>query len=137
MVQDAAVTRVPVVLLVEDDEQVRGFIRTLLVNNHYKVVEARNGSEGLKVARELEGSIDLLLSDMLLPALSGFDLAEQLREQYPELKILFISGYVEGEIVQRSMTELGATFLDKPFQPAALLQRVIDVIGPASSSSAA
>jgi two-component system, cell cycle sensor histidine kinase and response regulator CckA len=122
---------VPTVLVVEDDDQVRAFVRSLLTSEGYKVAEARTGAEGLKVADELDGRIDLLLSDMLLPELSGSDLAEQLLQRKPDLKILFITGYVEGDIVQRCITELGASFLDKPFLPAALLGRVRDAVGSA------
>jgi Response regulator containing CheY-like receiver, AAA-type ATPase, and DNA-binding domains len=116
------------VLLVEDDEQVRRFIRSLLTNDGYEVLEARTGADGLAVAMQRRGDIDLLLSDMLLPELSGFDLAQSLRLQFPDLKILFITGYVEGDIVQRCLGELGATFLDKPFQPSVLLNKVREAI---------
>ena len=121
----------PVVLLVEDDDQVRAFVRTLLVNDGYKVVEARTGEEGLKIAQRTE-HIDLLLADMLLPELSGSDLAEKLLQQRPGLKILFVTGYVEGDIVQRCINEYGATFLDKPFLPNTLLQRVHEAVGAPS-----
>ena len=119
----------PTVLLVEDDEQVRTFVRSLLARDGYNVVEARTGAEGLRVAEQMDFDFDLLLTDMLLPELSGSDLAEQLLARRPGLKILFITGYVEGDIVQRCITELGATFLDKPFAPNVLLQRVRDAIG--------
>jgi two-component system, cell cycle sensor histidine kinase and response regulator CckA len=125
----------PTVLLVEDDDQVRAFVRTLLMNDGYKVIEAGTGEEGLKAA-EGSGHIDLLLADMLLPELSGFDLAEKLLERRPNLKVLFVTGYVEGDIVQRCINELGATFLDKPFLPSVLLQRVRDAIGVAPRANA-
>lgn len=112
------------VLLVEDDDQVRAFIRSLLVGHGYRVIEARTGREGLQLAEQHASEIDLLLSDMLLPELSGFDLAKQLRDRHPHLNVLFMTGYVEGEIVQRCTTELNAGFLDKPFQPNVLLGRV-------------
>src|SRR5688500_17213321 len=121
----------PTVLLVEDDEQVWAFVRSLLSNDGYKIVEARTGAEGAKIAEEMNYDIDLLLTDMLLPELSGSDLAEQIAARRPELKILFMTGYVEGDIVQRCITELGASFLDKPFAPSVLLQRVRDAIGEA------
>ena len=116
------------VLLVEDDDQVRSFIRMLLTTNGYQVLEASTGFEGLEIAERPSNEIDLLLSDMLLPELSGYDLAQKVQELRPEIKILFMTGYVEGEIVQRSMSELGARFLDKPFQPATLLTRVEEAI---------
>lgn len=112
------------VLLVEDDNQVRGFIHTLLANNGYRVLEATTGAEGLEIAERDGAEINLLLSDMLLPELSGYDLGQKVRELRPHIKILFMTGYVEGEIVQKSIAELGASFLDKPFQPSMLLARV-------------
>jgi CheY-like chemotaxis protein len=125
---DEPARTVPRVLLVEDDDQVRAFVRTLLAKEGYKVIEARTGAEGLQMAEDA-GNIDLLLTDMLLPELSGSDLAEKLIERRPDLKILFMTGYVEGEIVQRCISELGAAFLDKPFLPSVLLQRVRDSVG--------
>ena len=89
------------VLLVEDDDQVRSFIRMLLTNHGYRVLEAQTGAEGLAIATNESRNIDLLLSDMLLPELSGFDLAQKTLELKPEMKVLFMTGYVEGDIVQR------------------------------------
>ena len=119
------------VLLVEDDDQVRSFIRMLLTNNGYRVLEAQTGAEGLAIVKSESRNIDLLLSDMLLPELSGFDLAQRTLELKPEMKVLFMTGYVEGDIVQRSISELGASFLDKPCQPNTLLTRVQEAISSA------
>jgi CheY-like chemotaxis protein len=116
------------VLLVEDDDQVRSFVRMLLISNGYHVLEASTGAEGLEIAERNTADIDLLLSDMLLPELSGYDLAQRVLELRPQIKILFMTGYVEGEIVQRSISELGAAFLDKPFLPGTLLSRVQEAI---------
>ena len=119
------------VLLVEDDEQVRSFVRMLLITNGYEVLEASNGAEGLELAEQNSADIDLLLSDMLLPELSGYDLAVKVLELRPQIKILFMTGYVEGDIVQRSMSELNASFIDKPFQPSVLVAQVQQAIGAA------
>lgn len=124
------------VLLVEDDDQVRGFIRTLLTNNGYEIMEARTGAEGLEIAENSGAKIDLLLSDMLLPELSGFDLAQRVLELRPDTRIMLMTGYVEGEIVQRSTSELGASFLDKPFKPAQLLTRVQEAISAGRNEAA-
>jgi two-component system, cell cycle sensor histidine kinase and response regulator CckA len=124
------------VLIVEDDDQVRTFIRTLLANNGYTVLEARTGMEGLKIAESEGSQVDLLLSDMLLPELSGFDLAQKVVERNPSVKVLFMTGYVEGDIVQRCISELGASFLDKPFKPSALLARVENAISSPKNGSA-
>jgi CheY-like chemotaxis protein len=117
------------VLLVEDDEQVRQLIRSLLTSDGFRVLEAATGAEGLELGQRHAGEINVLLSDMLLPELSGFDVAQQLRERHPNLKIILMTGYVEGDIVQRSISELGAAFLDKPFHPNALLERVREAAG--------
>jgi two-component system cell cycle sensor histidine kinase/response regulator CckA len=124
------------VLLVEDDKQVRTFICRLLTDDGYEVLEATTGAEGLELAQRNSAEIDLLLSDMLLPELSGLDLAQQVLEFRPEMKIIFMSGYVEGDIVQRGTSELGATFLDKPFQPSTLLSRVQEAIESARNKVA-
>lgn len=126
-------TRKPTILVVEDDEQVRAFVCTLLLNDGLQVIEAATGLEGLQRAQEHEGSIDLLLCDMLLPELSGYDLAAQVRQQYPELRIILMTGYVEGEIVQRGIEELNATFLDKPFPAATLRATVWEAVRPSAS----
>ena len=124
----------PAILLVEDDDQVRGLVRSLLTADGYRVFEARTGAEGLRIGEEQDGAIDLLLSDMLLPELSGYDLAAALKERNPGLKIVLMTGYVEGEIVQRCVSELGAAFLDKPFQPAALRQLLKDTLQVSSAT---
>jgi CheY-like chemotaxis protein len=86
----------------------------------------------LKQAEKANCQIDLLVSDMLLPGLSGFDLAVKLREQYPRMRVILMTGYVEGDIVQRCLAELGAAFLDKPFQPAVLRRMVREALAAAA-----
>jgi len=124
------------VLLVEDDDQIRGFVQRLLSSNGYHVLEAATGAEGLAIADEPGKTVDLLLSDMLLPELSGFDLALRAIQRHPRMKIIFMTGYVEGEIVQRCVSELQASFIDKPFQPTALLNCVRDAIASANNEAA-
>jgi CheY-like chemotaxis protein len=125
----------PSILIVEDDDQVRGFVRTLLVGEGYRILEGRTGAEGILVAEQADRPPDVLLSDMLLPELSGYDLAVTLREKFPQLKVILMTGYVEGEIVQRCISELNATFLDKPFQPAQLRKVVRDMLGAPGHSA--
>lgn len=118
------------VLLVEDDEQVRSLVRTLLTTNGYRVLEASTGREALAIVQREDAAVDLLLADMLLPELSGFDLAQQALLRHPRMRILFMTGYVEDDIVQRCMTELQAYFIDKPFQPSALLNLIREALRP-------
>jgi two-component system, cell cycle sensor histidine kinase and response regulator CckA len=116
------------ILLVEDDDQVRGLVRTLLTTDGFHVIEARTGGEGVRLAQQYDGSIDLLLSDMLLPEVSGYDIAAQMKARYPDMKVILMTGWVEGEIVQRCVAELGAAFLDKPFVPARLRELVREML---------
>lgn len=123
------------IMVVEDDDQVRTLVRNLLTSDGFRVIDARTGAEGLRLALEFEGNIDLLLSDMLLPEISGYDVAAQVKSRYPDMKVILMTGWVEGEIVQRSVSELGAAFLDKPFAPAKLRQMVRDML-PAKTGAA-
>ena len=134
-VADSSERKPGTILVVEDDDQVRVFIRTLLRQDGYEVLEAATGAQGLALARTQGSAIDLLICDMLLPELSGYDLAEQVRAQYPHMALLLMTGYVEGDIVERSIGELGAAFLDKPFQPAVLRSKVREAIGRSLSAS--
>ena len=124
----------PSILVVEDDDQVRGVILALLGGEGYRILEARTGAEGLRMAESAGEQLDLLLSDMLLPELSGYDLAVQLREKNPRLKVILMTGYVEGEIVQRCISELRAKFVDKPFQPGTLRRLVRETLEKAESA---
>lgn len=119
---------IPVILLVEDDDQVRAFVRLLLTTDGYEVIEARAGAEALVKAAEAGKRIDVVVSDMLLPELSGYDVARKIKEANPSVKILLMTGYVEGEIVEKSVAELNAVFLDKPFTPARLRRAIRDLL---------
>ena len=104
-------------LVVEDEDQIRQLIRSMLAPlGNFEILEASTGAEGLRVGSSVTSELDLLITDMLLPELSGYDLAAALREKFPRMKIIMMTGYIEGEIVLRGMEELGATFLDKPFK---------------------
>ena len=116
------------ILLVEDDDQVRSLVRTLLTSDGFRVLEARTGPEGLRLAEEEAGNVSLLLSDMLLPDMAGYDVAAAIKARHPEIKVILMTGWVEGDIVERCVAELGAAFLDKPFPPAKLRQMVRDML---------
>jgi len=112
------------VLLVEDDSGVRVFAARVLRQLGYTVLEAKAGGEALRVASAHEGRIDLLLTDVVMPQLSGSELAAQLLGQDPELKIIYMSGYTEDRVVQDSWAEVGVAFLSKPFSGVELAQLV-------------
>src|SRR5690606_3960238 len=90
----------------------------------YRVLEACNGEQALEVAQKHDGSIDLLITDLVMPKLSGTELAAELRKRQANLKVLYVSGYTEDETVLSGSLEPGAHFLAKPFLPGELVRRV-------------
>jgi two-component system cell cycle sensor histidine kinase/response regulator CckA len=109
------------VLLVDDDDQVRGLARTVLRRNGYEVLEAQNAGEAILVSDKFGGEIHLLLTDVVMPRVDGRELAARLSKARPAMRILLCSGYGDGPI-----DEGGAAhgFLEKPFTPETLLVKV-------------
>lgn len=125
------------VLLVEDELAVRNFVATVLRQSGYAVVAAASGAEALALSRAPGTKFDLLLSDVVMPGMSGISLAQQLNLAHPELKVLFVSGYTEGAIIKQGVLEPGVNYLPKPFSPAALAKKVRWVLDqPAHRASA-
>lgn len=119
------------ILLVEDDGLVRGLVRTVLCKHGYRVLEAMKGLDALAIARQHPDSIDLLMTDVVVPQLSGPDLAEQIRQVRPQTKVLFMSGYTEDAVVRHGLLMSEVAFLDKPFSPLRLAARVREVLDAA------
>jgi two-component system cell cycle sensor histidine kinase/response regulator CckA len=119
---------VETILLAEDEGTVRRVARMILERHGYHVIEATDGSEALRLAAEHAGQIDLLLSDVVMPNVSGPQLVEQLREQQPRLKIVFMSGYLNDRANRKAIAESGFAILEKPFKPKDLVQAVRDVL---------
>ncbi|HZV06945.1 MAG TPA: response regulator [Gemmataceae bacterium] len=116
------------VLLVEDDDGVRALTRTILERSGYRVLEARNGGEALLLCEQHQGPIHLLVSDVIMPQMSGGQLAERLASLLPTMKVLFMSGYTDDAILHHGSLEAEAPFLHKPFSPEALAQKVREVL---------
>ncbi|MEY4510070.1 MAG: hypothetical protein RLZZ450_2192 [Pseudomonadota bacterium] len=116
------------VLLVEDDEQVRAVNCTILRRSGYRLLEAASGDEALVVCEKFAAPIDLLLTDVIMPRMSGRELADRMRSMQPGLKVLFLSGYTRDIIAQHGVLERGVAFLEKPVAPAALLRKVQAVL---------
>jgi CheY-like chemotaxis protein len=112
------------VLVAEDEDAVRGVARELLSLCGYTVLEARNGREGLVIAREHQGPIHLLLTDVVMPLMSGTELAQQLSALRPAIKILFMSGYTDDTVALRRIAEGEIPLLEKPFTTEALARQV-------------
>jgi two-component system cell cycle sensor histidine kinase/response regulator CckA len=116
------------ILLVEDEAVVRGLARRILEQAGYSVVEASRGDEALRFCAEHAAEVDLLLTDVVMPEMSGKQLADQLKSQYPELKMMFMSGYTDESIVHHGVLDSSVEFIQKPFTPAALIRKVRDVL---------
>jgi PAS domain S-box-containing protein len=116
------------VLLVEDDDQVRELTRSVLRRSGYEVLEAQNAGEALLLSEQHEGPIHLLLSDVIMPRVGGHVLAERLARARPELKVLFMSGYVDDPVKLEHVIAAGAAFLPKPVLPTVLQKKVRDVL---------
>ncbi len=112
------------VLLVEDDEAVRTLGSAILTSTGYTVVEAGDGTEALRIATEYPGPIHLLLTDVVMPKLSGREVAACLRSLRPETRVLYMSGYADDTILRHGITAKTVVFLQKPFSPATLTRKV-------------
>jgi two-component system cell cycle sensor histidine kinase/response regulator CckA len=116
------------VLLVEDQEEVRKLAKTILKMHGFEVIEARNGMEADMLAREYSGDIQLLLTDVVMPGMSGKELCELLRSRRPTLKVLFSSGYTADVIAHRGVLEPHVAYLPKPFTALELVTKVREVL---------
>ena len=116
------------VLLVEDEDVVRGLAVKILEAAGYKVLEARRGEEAIKLCSETSKPIDLLLTDVVMPEISGKEVADRLNELRPDLKVLYMSGYTDEAIVHHGVLDSSVQFIQKPFTPAALARKVREVL---------
>jgi two-component system cell cycle sensor histidine kinase/response regulator CckA len=116
------------VLLVEDEPALRRLSRRVLAQFGYTVLEAPNGEEALRLAEAYHGPINLVLTDVVMPRLSGHDLAERVLASHPEAKILFMSGYTDDAVVQHGVLTQDVALLRKPFTPYALAARIREVL---------
>jgi len=108
------------ILLVEDDDEVRNVATRILRNNGYRVLEAANGTEALRVCEGEHVAVDLIVTDIVMPEMGGTELAGRLRENQPDARILFTSGYTEDAAIRQSFLDPGEEFIEKPFTPASL-----------------
>jgi CheY-like chemotaxis protein len=116
------------ILVVEDEEVVRGLTREILEGAGYRVLEAGGGAEALRLCEENDEPIDLLLTDVVMPETSGREVAEQLTLLRPNISVLFMSGYTDAAIVHHGILDSTVEFIQKPFNPRALVEKVREVL---------
>jgi CheY-like chemotaxis protein len=124
------------ILLVEDAERVRAVVREILEMSGYAVLEAHHGAEALELSNRHAGPIHLLVTDVVMPQMSGRELAQRLATLRPDLKVLYMSGYTDDAIVRHGVLASGIAFLSKPFTPDALALKVrelLDGVGAGAS----
>ena len=122
------------VLLAEDSAAVRSIARQILERNGYTVLEAPNGKAALDIGRRRTSRIDLLLTDVVMPEMSGRQLAEEFSAGQPGAKVIFMSGYTDDAVVRHGVVSAGVDYLQKPFSPDTLLRKVREVLDAAKES---
>jgi two-component system cell cycle sensor histidine kinase/response regulator CckA len=123
------------ILLAEDENSVRAITRDMLVRHGYRVLEAATPEEAVAICRTLGGQIHLLVTDVVMPAMSGLELANLLREVCPKMKVLFVSGYTEDAISLRGVASESVSFLPKPFTPEILNAKVREILAHSSGAT--
>ena len=116
------------ILLAEDDDMVRNLVRETLERNGYKILDSAGPVEARRIAESHRGTIHLLITDVVMPKISGRELAGQILQNRPELKVLYMSGYTDSAIVNSGILKKEVSFLQKPFTPATLIDKVREVL---------
>jgi signal transduction histidine kinase/ActR/RegA family two-component response regulator len=116
------------ILVVEDEPAVRDIVRHVLQARGYLVLQAQDGREALRISKQHDGPIDLLLTDVVMPEMSGRELAGRLASRHPTMPVIFMSGYTDTAVVHHGVLDPGTIFLQKPFTPDALARKVRQVL---------
>ncbi len=112
----------------EDDDGLRKFAQEVLLRHGYRVLDAENGEDALRVSQAHEGQIDLIITDVVMPKMGGREAAERLQPLYPQMKVIYMSGYTDNAIVQHGVLAPGLNFLQKPFLPEGLAHKVREAL---------
>ncbi|HLK66304.1 MAG TPA: PAS domain S-box protein [Bryobacteraceae bacterium] len=122
------------ILVVEDQAEVRKYVAQALRARGYQVIAASRATDAIEICEQPQQRIDLVLTDVVMPQMSGRALADQLRKRWPALRVLFTSGYTDDTIVRHRVLENDAEFLQKPFSPSELAAKVRKLLAPAAAS---
>ena len=123
------------ILIVEDDDNLRHILHRALEGNGFFVIPAADGAEALRLCQQHDGTIDVMVSDIVMPRLNGLQLAEQVRAAHPAMKFLFITGFADEFPELRELIKIGATILEKPFLPSELLRKVEDTLNQGKAAT--
>jgi two-component system, cell cycle sensor histidine kinase and response regulator CckA len=126
--QQAAARGTETILLVEDDEMVRSLVRETLARDGYRVLDTSDPLEARRIAEGFRGKIHLLITDVVMPKVSGRELAEQVTRRRPQIKVIYMSGYTDTAIVNSGILQKEVAFLQKPFTPGVLTLKVREVL---------
>jgi len=129
----AQVERGGTILLVEDDPPLRGLAERVLAGLGYTVLVAADGPAALELSARHTGQIDLIATDVVMPRMSGRALAERISVSRPAVKVLYMSGYTDDDVVRRGIGTAPSSFLQKPFTPDVLAQAVRDALAGSTS----
>ncbi|MGH7207797.1 MAG: ATP-binding protein, partial [Nitrospiraceae bacterium] len=116
------------ILLAEDEDMVRTLARRILTSHGYTVLEARDGTECLRICEAHKGTIHLLMTDVVMPGLSGREVAKRVAPLRPDMKVLYLSGYADSAVVHHGLLDAGSAFLQKPFSSGTLAHKVREVL---------
>jgi two-component system, cell cycle sensor histidine kinase and response regulator CckA len=125
---------VETILLVEDEAILRQMARIALVTNGYTVLEATDVGDAIRICSEFSGVINLLISDVVMPGMGGWQLAKQLMNLRPLMRVLFVSGYTDDAVVRHGVLKAEVAFLQKPFSMDGLRRKVRVVLDASTSA---
>jgi CheY-like chemotaxis protein len=115
-------------LLVEDEVGLRGLLHQVLDDCGYSVSAAASGVKALQLAQEHPDTFDLIVTDVVMPGMSGRQMVEQLVARYPKVKVIYMSGYTDDAVIRHGILHEQVPYLQKPFSPAALARKVREVL---------
>ena len=123
------------VLLVEDDTAVCELVRAVLASQGYSVLAARHPQEAETICKSQPGGVQLLLTDVIMPEMTGPELAKRLTALHPQMRVLFMSGYIDDSVVRQEIRDRGIAYMQKPFSPTSLAKKIREVLDSAPVSS--